>query len=445
VIQLQGGPDGKHSGPRAGEPAAVRFAGRGLFVLTLINLLNYLDRYVPSALLPQLKSAGIVSSDFELGILAPAFLVVYMLAAPAFGYFGDRGSRTRPIAIGVALWSLATLGSGLARNFWQLFASRAAVGIGEAAYITISPTLLADYYPASRRGRIFAIFFMAIPVGSALGYVIGGAVSQHWGWRAAFFVAAAPGLLLALWVLKAPDPPRGAMDESANNAGHGAAAAAGDSRGGAIAALRHTALLYVQFARQASYALTVLGYAAYTFAVGGLAFWMPTFLERVRAVPDSQATTGFGAIVVVTGFLGTFLGGWLGDYCKRYSRQAYLWVSAIATLLAVPATIACLGIGAPHILYPALVVAQLLLFMSTGPINSVIVGLVSPAQRASAVGLSVLAIHVLGDVISPPLIGTVSDRASLGAAVMIVPVAIGLCGVLWIFAARRCRTEGIEA
>src|ERR1700722_15210228 len=173
------------TGDPAGPPrVAVRFAARGLFVLTVINLLNYLDRFIPSAVLPQMKASGIVSTDFQLGFLAPGFVVVYMLAAPAFGYLGDRRSRTRPIAIGVALWSLATMWSGLSRTYWELFASRAAVGIGEAAYATISPALLADYYPPARRGRIFAIFYMAIPVGAALGYVVGGLVSQAWGWRA---------------------------------------------------------------------------------------------------------------------------------------------------------------------------------------------------------------------------------------------------------------------
>ncbi|HEY4341559.1 MAG TPA: MFS transporter [Steroidobacteraceae bacterium] len=430
--------------PAAGPHTAVRFAARGLFVLTLINLLNYLDRYIPSAVLPQLKASGIVTTDFQLGILSPGFVVVYMLAAPAFGYLGDRRSRTRPIAIGVALWSLATMWSGLSRTYWELFASRAAVGIGEAAYATISPTLLADYYPPRRRGRIFAIFYMAIPVGAALGYVIGGLVSQSWGWRAAFFVGSVPGLLLALAVLRVPDPPRGSSEPLADPV-TASSAPQGAGRSGALLALRRTATLYVQLARQASYALTVLGYAAYTFAVGGLAFWMPTFLERVRAVPVSQATTGFGAIVVVTGFVGTFAGGWLGDYCLRYTRQAYLWVSGIATLLALPLAIGCLTSATPSVFYPTLVVAELLLFMSTGPINSVIVSLVSPAHRASAVALSVLAIHLLGDVISPPLIGSVSDHTSLGQGVLLVPVAVGVSGLLWVAAALRCRREGVAA
>jgi MFS transporter, Spinster family, sphingosine-1-phosphate transporter len=426
------------------QQVAVRFAGRGLLVLTLINLLNYLDRFVPSAVLPDLKSSGIVSTDFQLGFLAPGFLLVYMMAAPAFGYLGDRRSRTRPIAIGVALWSLATVGSGLARNYWQLFVSRAAVGVGEAAYATISPALLADYFPAARRGRIFAIFYMAAPVGGALGYVVGGTASQLWGWRAAFFVAAAPGLLLALWVLRVPDPPRGSMEQEATPPPQRLPLAR-NARPGILAALRQTLMLYWQLARQGSYALTVLGYAAYTFAVGGLAFWMPTFLERVRAVPVSQATTGFGAVVVVTGFLGTFFGGWLGDYCQRYTRQADLWVSGIATLLALPLAVGSLAYASPAVFYPSLVGAELLLFMSTGPINSVIVGLVSPVHRASAVALSVFTIHVLGDVVSPPLIGSLSDHTSLGDAVLLVPVAIGVSGLLWVAAALRCRHEGVRA
>ncbi|HEV2700920.1 MAG TPA: MFS transporter, partial [Steroidobacteraceae bacterium] len=274
----------------------------------------------------------------------------------------------------------------------------------------------------------------------ALGYVVGGLVSHAWGWRAAFFVAGIPGLVLALAALRVPDPPR-----VPEEAGAIAPAPSIGTRPGMLAPLLQTLTLYGKLARQGSYTLTVLGYAAYTFAVGGLAYWMPTFLERARNVPVSQATTGFGAIVVVTGFVGTFLGGWLGDYCLRYSRQSYLWLSGLATLVALPLTVATLRSAAPATFYPALVAAELLLFMSTGPINSVIVGLVSPAQRASAVALSVLAIHSLGDVISPPLIGALSDQTSLGAAVLLVPVAVAVSGLFWIAAAVHCRRQGVQA
>jgi MFS family permease len=415
-----------------GRSAPAETAGRRTSVLALailsgINLLNYLDRYVVSALLPDLKRAPLHLSDTELGSLMSAFLIVYILAAPLFGRIGDRGSRPRPIAIGVFLWSLATGLSGLARNYAQLLAARALVGIGEAAYGTIAPSLLADYFPRRTRGRAFAIFNMAIPVGAALGYIVGGVMRQRFSWHAAFYVAGIPGVFLALWILRLPDPPRGAQ-EADSSATHGHEAASGTG-------IRSWAV-YLRLLRQGPYVLTVLGYAAYTFALGGLAFWMPTFLERVRGIPAVQASAGFGEIVVVTGFVGTFVGGWLGDYWQRYSQQAYLWMSGWVTLLGVPAVYVALAAGTPGVFYPALIVAELLLFMSTGPINTAIVNLVSPMERASAVALSILTIHLLGDVLSPSIIGALSDVSSLGAAVMVVPVAVAICGVLWLVAAR---------
>ena len=403
-----------------------RAATVSLAVLAGVNLLNYLDRYVVSAVLPALKHGSLGLNDLQLGTLMSGFLIVYMLAAPLFGRLGDRGSRTRPIAIGVFLWSLATGLSGLARNYLQLLGARAAVGIGEAAYGTIAPALLADHFPLRSRGRAFALFNMAIPVGAALGYIVGGLVEAHYGWRAAFFVAGLPGLALAAWVWRLPDPPRGAQ-ETDSLARARPAAPAGSWQ------------VYAKLLRQPAYVLTVLGYAAYTFALGGMAFWMPTFLEQSRGVPLVAATAGFGEIVVVTGFLGTFAGGWLGDYCLKFSPQAYLWLSGWITLLAVPATYLALASGIPWVFYGALTVAELLLFMSSGPINAVIVNLVTPVERACAVALSVFAIHALGDVISPSIIGGIADASSLATAVLIVPVAVALCALLWLFAARADR------
>lgn len=390
-----------------------------LTVLTAINLINYLDRYVVSAVATPLKSAMSLS-DTQLGWLMPAFMLVYMIAAPAFGSWGDRGSRTRPIALGIFVWSLATVLSGLSRSFPQLLAGRAAVGIGEAAYVAIAPALLADCFTAQERGRVYAVLNMAIPVGAALGYIVGGQVSVHFGWRVAFFVAGVPGLLLALTVLRLPDPPRGAQDP-----------------GGTGAASRASPLqIYSGLLRQPPFMTVVLGYAAYTFALGGLAFWMPSFLERVRHVAHDQATTGFGVIVLATGFIGTFAGGWLGDHLLRYNRQAYLWLSGAITLLAVPCAVLALTAPAPGVYYPAIVAAELLLFMSTGPINAVIVNIAAPLERASAVALSMFAIHLLGDVPSPLVIGRVSDLSTLASAVLIVPAAIAVAGVVWLIAAR---------
>jgi MFS transporter, Spinster family, sphingosine-1-phosphate transporter len=393
-----------------------------LSVLTLINLLNYLDRYIVSGIVPDLRAPPLGLSEHQVGMLTTAFMAVYMVAAPVFGRLGDRGSRTRPIAVGVFLWSVATVLSGFAQSYAHLLGARAILGIGEAAYVSIAPALLADAFAREQRGRVLSVFNMAIPVGAALGYIIGGLFSHRGDWRHAFFVAGAPGIVLALLVLGLKDPPRGKQDEPEQP---GKLASAG----GAIS-------VFVGLLRRPPYLLTVLGYAAYTFALGGLAVWMPYFLEQVRNVPPVQATTSFGGIVVVTGFLGTFLGGWLGDYWQKRSRQAYLWMSGAVTLIAAPCAFVALTAAAPSTYYPAIVVAELLLFMSTGPVNSAIANLVSPTERASAFALSMFVIHLLGDVPSPTLIGALAELSSLGAAVLVVPAAIVVSGVIWLLAAR---------
>ncbi|HET6411698.1 MAG TPA: MFS transporter [Anaeromyxobacter sp.] len=390
-------------------------AGATLAILTIVNLFNYLDRFVVSALVESLKRSELALSDTQAGLLMTGFVVVYMVASPAFGALGDRGARPRLVAAGVFLWSFATTVAGFARSFAGLFLARSAVGIGEAAYGTISPGLLADLFPRSARGRAMAVFFAAIPIGSALGYVVGGLVEQALGWRAAFFVAGVPGLLLAFLCLRIHDPPRGAQDEES------------------VALAPRPSLLgsYRDLLGNRTYLLTVLGYAAYTFAVGGMAFWMPAFLERVRNVPPARATVLFGGIVVATGFVGTFAGGWLGDALLRRSRNAYLWLSGVSTLLAAPLAYLVFTDPRPAIYLPAVVVAELLIFASTGPVNSVIVNVVRPEERATAVALSILCIHLLGDVPSPPLIGRISDSTSLARAVLIVPVAVLLGGAIW--------------
>ena len=398
-----------------------RSAVFALSVLTFINLLNYLDRYLVSGMIPALKAAPLLLSDEKIGLLTTAFMAVYMIAAPVFGALGDRGKRTIPIAVGVFLWSVATVLSGLAASYSHLLGARAIVGIGEAAYVSVAPALLSDSFSRAQRGRVLSVFNMAIPVGAALGYIVGGLMSHHFNWRAAFFIAGAPGIVLALLVLRLKDPPRGGQDEALS-----------PDRGptpGPVA-------VYLSLFKQAPYMLVVLGYAAYTFALGGLAVWMPNFLERVHNIPAVKATTTFGAIVVVTGFLGTFVGGWLGDYWQKSSRQAYLWMSGWITLVAAPLVFVSLTAAAPSLYYTAIIAAELLLFMSTGPVNSAIANLVSPAERASAFALSMFMIHLLGDVPSPWLIGRLSDLSSLGKAVLIVPAAVVVSGLVWLISAR---------
>ena len=413
-------------GPPVG-PEFARLGRRALAVLTLINLFNYLDRWIVAALAESMKHSELQLSDTQLGSLMTGFIIVYMIAAPLFGSLGDARSRTRLLSLGVAIWSVATALAGLATSYASLFAARAAVGVGEAAYCTISPALLADYFPRERRGRVFAVFFAAIPIGSALGYIVGGLVDHYFGWRQAFFVAGVPGLVLAALAVRLYDPPRGAQD-SAGGVTPGSHAV---SLGGAARAA------YAALVRNRPYVLTVLGYAAYTFAIGALAFWTPAFLERTRGIPQARATVQFGAVVVATGFIGTYVGGWIGDYFLRVSRQAYLWVSGVVTLVAAPLTLIALAAPRPAVYWPAIVGAELCLFASTGPINSAIVNVVSPHMRATAVALSIFTIHLLGDVPSPSLVGALSDARSLGEAVLIIPLAVLAGGIIWTYAAWR--------
>jgi MFS transporter, Spinster family, sphingosine-1-phosphate transporter len=394
-----------------------------LVVLTLINLLNYLDRYIVPAVQESIKRSPIAPTDAQLGFLASAFLIVYMCAAPAAGLLGDRWVRPRLVAVGVGIWSLATALAGFAQNYPTLLAARAAVGIGEAAYGTIAPALLADAFPERLRGRVFALFYMAIPVGSALGYVVGGAVDKAHGWQAAFFVAGAPGLVLALLALWIRDPERGANDPAPDvNAPPPARGWVGT---------------YAPFFSNGPYVRTVLGYAAYTFALGGISVWMPSFMERVRGFPRGVASIQLGYVLVAMGFAGTFIGGWLADWLRRWTKQANLWLSGVTTLLAAPLAFAALQVSDHTTFWALLSATELLIFMSTGPINVAIVSEVPVTARAAAMALSIFAIHILGDVPSPPLIGFLSDRSSLATAVLVIPVAVLVSGAIWTYAAWR--------
>src|SRR5207237_8543982 len=238
------------------------------------------DRFILAAVLPRVK-VELALTDFQLGLLANAFLVAYFVTSPVFGVLGDRVARPRLMAAGVGVWSVATAAAGITRNFVQLLMARAGVGVGEAAYATISPALLSDYFPRAERGRAFAIFYVAIPVGSAAGFLVGGALERAFGWRAAFYAVGLPGIALALLALRVADPVRGSAEEMEGQI----ASPSRVVRGEGLSVRTNLAGLF----RNLAYVGTVLGYAAYTFALGGLAFFMPTFFERVRGMELSRA------------------------------------------------------------------------------------------------------------------------------------------------------------
>ena len=411
-----------------GAPAAPGTARNVLIVLTFVNLFNYIDRFIVPGITVRLGDA-LHLNDTQIGSLATGFILVYALAAPRFGELGDIRHRPKLIALGVAIWSVATVLGGFAIGFISLLLARATLGIGEAAYGSIAPSLLADTFPKERRGRVFAIFYSAIPIGSALGYVIAGAMGEHFGWRSAFWVAGAPGLVLAALLVKLPEVPRGGHDDAED------------------AVARHAApkdasrwATYGGLLRNRQYRLTVLGYAAYTFAIGALAVWLPKFLIQTHHYAQDSAAYLTGAIAVATGFVGTFAGGWLADYMQKHTRHGYLLMSGVATLLAVPFTIVALTAEAPMVFLGALIVAELLMFASTGPINSAIVSYVAPTQRATAMAFSILLMHLLGDAPSPLIVGFVSDLGrshgmdaghAIQRAMLMLPAAILVSGIIW--------------
>ena len=400
-----------------------------LVVLTAINFLNYLDRYVLSAVLEPL-SAELGVDDDAAGLLGTAFMVVYMLAAPLAGQLGDRISRHRIAAAGVALWSLATMGSGLADDYDTLLLMRGAVGIGEAGYATVAPAVIADLFGPKQRGRKLAWFYLAIPLGSAMGYLVGGAVGAAWGWRAAFFVAGAPGLVMAVIIAMLPEPRRGAADDEDGEA----------TPIPLVAALRRVW-------RSPAWRINVVGTTLMTFAMGGIAFWMPTYLVRAHNMPLADANMTFGAVTVVAGLIGTLTGGWLGDRAFARAAGGYFKISGWGLLLGAPFAAALPMMPTTTAVFVCVFFAEVLLFLNTGPLNAALVGCVPSLLRARAVAINVFFIHALGDAISPPLMGVVSDRASLGLAVGLTAVPIALAGLWLLYGARviSARPDGLLA
>ncbi len=384
-----------------------------LFFLTLINLFNYLDRYILVALSPAIKR-DLGLSDTQVGFLTTAFMVSYFLISPLFGWLGDRKPRLKLMAFGVGIWSLATAVCGFGQNAAQLFGGRIFVGVGEAAYASISPAVLRDLFPKAICGRIFAIFFMAIPVGSALGYLLGGILEKSVGWRAAFLVAGLPGLLLALGLLFLNEPKRGAFDEGVDQD-------------------RKIPLLELAkaLAQNSNYLLTVFGYCAYTFVVGGVAVWIPHYVERYLGVSAASGNMAFGAITVVAGFLGTMVGGAWADRWAARSGDGYLKLSALSMFAAFPVYLVVLATRNFGVFCVATFFLEFFLFLSTSPVNAQIVNCVSPRMRASACAIAIFAIHLLGDGFSAPLVGAISDRSSLLQGMMLFSAVIVISGAIW--------------
>lgn len=411
----------------ARKPEVAQGAAFAVVVLTAMNLLNYMDRLVPSAV-KDLFKADLELTDAQTAVPFTAFVIVYMLTSPIFGALADRSSRKVLVGTGVALWSVATAAAAYATGFWSFLFSRALVGVGEAAYATIAPSLIADYYAPARRNKIMTIFYVAIPIGGAMGYVLGGMLGEHFGWRRAFLMCGLPGLVVAALAFLMREPGRGTFDPPGEKP---AAASWGE-------ALRI-------MARSPAYVFAVLGYTAVTFGTGGMADWFSPFLQREHGMSVGEAGMAVGQVTASAGLLGTAVGGFLADRLRRFTRQPYFALSGLSMILATGASVMALRAGRDVVL-TWLFFAQFFLWFYNAPINTVIANSVPSNVVARAFGVSILAIHVLGDAISPTIIGLVSDafksaaapeRGNLPVALLIVPATFGLGSLCWLWAWRR--------
>lgn len=415
-------------------------------LLTGLNFINYLDRFIVAAVLPRIQ-ADLGLTNFEGGLLATVFLLGYFVTSPLFGLLGDRLPRKYLIAAGVATWSIATVASGLASSLAMMIVARAFVGIGEASYATLAPTIIDDVSPPNQKGRMLAIFFVAIPVGSAAGYLLGGYVQKVWGWREAFFVGGGPGIALALLCLGLVEPQR-------------KLAAAKQAT---IAAVVRVLAAIKQYRR------AVLGYCAHTASIGAFAYWAPKFLserfgdqlaaplaagataamiqERQEAILSS-ANFYFGIVTVAAGAIGTVIGGRMADRAiknlppvppgadeshpaNRLAANAQLYVCAVGVAIAFPLAAAAFLVPSAWMFFALAGVAEVGLFMSTAPINAILLRTAPAILRASAMAVAIFAIHLFGDLWSPSLVGLFLDHLPLALAMMALPLGFAIATWVW--------------
>lgn len=395
-----------------------------LALLTGLNFLNYIDRMILSAVLPKMQ-ADLGLSNFEGGLLATAFLIGYFATSPYFGVRADRGQRKKLIAAGVFVWSLATIASGLATDVYTMLAARVMVGIGEASYAVLAPTIIDDLSPPHRKGRNLAIFYLALPVGSALGYLIGGFVQEHWGWHTAFFVGGVPGLALSFLCLFIEEPARKLAEAKVNM----------------ISAAR--SLMRVVMYRRA-----VFGYCAHTAAVGAFSYWAPKFLYSHFDMNLANANLWFGSLTVGAGIIATLIGGRLTDRAvatlpavpagaahdspeNKVVVDALLRICGLGVWVAAPLVAVALLMPSPTLFFAVAFVVEVGIFLSVAPINAAMLRGVPIELRASSMAVGIFSIHMFGDLWTPPLVGLLADVVPMVMAMMSLPVMLGISALIW--------------
>jgi len=394
--------------------SSVAGATMALVLLTAMNFVNYIDRYILPAVQEQVKGEFHVS-DGQIGRLTFWFMVAYMCTSPITGWLGDRFPRKWMLVFCGLMISACNFFTADVNSYSSLNIRHAALGIGEAAFGIFAPAMLADFYAEDRRNGVLTIFNVAIPVGAALGFLAGGVIGHHYGWRHAFVVSAIPGALIAVLIaffLKEP--------------------VRGKSKAGA-AKVEKGAIL--SLATNKAYLCSIFGYAAVTFSLGGISSWMASFLQRMNGFSEEKAAGVMGPVIVVAGLGGTVCGGLLAQWWSKRTPKALYYVPALSAVLAVPPALLCF-FGPASLTIAALSAAVFLIFLGTGPINAATLNAVRPEIRSMAMAGQLLIIHLFGDTSSPTIIGMISDRSNLryGLGSTLITMVIG--GVIFFVGAR---------
>ena len=377
-----------------------------LAVMVGINFLNYLDRYILPAVATKIQGEFHLT-DSQVGLLGSAFLLVYAVATIPFGIWADRGVRKTVVAVGVTIWSLATLFTGLARNYVQLFMARAVLGIGEASYYPAGTALLGDYFRKEGRARAMSVWAAGTAVGIAVGFAGGGIIAGSLGWRVAFYMTAVPGLVFAVLAFGLREPLRGAAE-----------ARGPQTRAAAPITWRTFARLLEIPALRA----TIAAETALFFVLGGAAFWLPTYLSRRFGLGTGAAGTLAGGVLVVGLLAGSLLGGTIADRLTRRRGAASNLPVGIAGFLAGAVLVALALVMPSLVLFvPMFLLGAASLYLYNGPYTAIKQNVVLPTVRASAVTIALLIEHLLGDSYAPWAIGRVSDALhSLQLALLIL-------------------------
>lgn len=400
-----------------------RLAKTTLFALFWANFFNFFDRQVISALAPILQAYWGLS-DTQLGLLATAFEVSYALAPVPIAIVADRWLRRRVVALSIALWSGAMALTGAAGSFGVLLLGRAGLGVGEAGYGPSALAWLSDLWPPTHRSRAVGIHDLALMVGSAAGYALGGVLGVALGWRPVFFLAAVPGFLLALVTWFMPEPPKGQSD-------YEALGVAGPSRTDHGLSFRAAARELLSIPSLAvTYAVTVL----INLATAGIIYWLPTFAVRLHGLGEDQAGLLIGAMTVVTGGAGVLAGGWVADRVLQRTPAGRLLVISGSYALGFPLALAAVVVT-DTLPFAILATAAVFLFSFYFPCLAPLIHQVTrPELRATAMALYLLLAHILGNALAPTLIGWFSDQAGnlrLGIGVALCVALIGALLGLW--------------